>query len=557
MTEMNKAQRRLKYGISSAVGILIVAGILIALNVISSRLFVRADLTEQREFTVSPATRQILRELDDVVSIKVFFTRKLPPQLATLRQQIEDLLKEYRVYSGGKVQVRIYDPNVEPERAQEAQSMGIAQVQMNLLEKDQFQVTNVFMGLGVQFGDKVETIPFIQDASTLEYDLTSALLKVTRDEQKTLGFLSGNQERTLDRDLEGIRTELARQYEVRPVDLAAGRTAVSEEINTLIVAGSRSVPERIRYEIDQYIMRGGRVLFLLDSVTMNEQAGLSAIGSASGFEDLLASYGVGIKNSLVLDARNSTASFSQGFMAFMVPYPFWPKVVRPDLDAQNPITSRLESLTLPWAAPLDVRVAVAQPSGSPREPAQPSPQPEVVASILARTSDRAWIQSGRYDLNPQSLMMTRPQVTGEQFPLAVALTGKFRSHYADKTPPPKPGDEGAAVGETPLQESPLTQVIVVGNSQFMTNMFLRNFPENALFLQNAVDWMTLGNELISIRSRGATARPVRELSDGARTGVKILLTAGVPILVILAGLLRTAVRRRRRQLLADEFRPAS
>lgn len=557
MTEMNKAQRRLKYGISSAAGILIVAGILVALNAISSRLFVRADLTEQKEFTVSPATKQILRELDDVVSIKVFFTRKLPPQLATLRQQIEDLLKEYRVYSGGKVQVRIFDPNVEPERAQEAQSMGIAQVQMNLLEKDQFQVTNVYMGLGIQYGDKVETIPFIQDASTLEYDLTSALLKATRDEQKTLGFLTGNQERTLDRDLEGIRAELAKQYEVRPVDLAAGRTAVSEQISTLIIAGSRSVPERVRYEVDQFLMRGGRVIFLLDSVTMNEQMGLSAVGSASGFEDLLSSYGVGIKSSLVLDARNSTASFSQGFMAFMVPYPFWPKVVRPDLDPQNPITSRLESLTLPWAAPLDVRLAVAQGSGAVEQPAQPSPQPEVTATILARSSDKAWTQSGRYDLNPQSIFNARPQTTGERYPLAVALTGKFRSAYADKAPPPKPGDEGMAAGETPLAESPLTQVIVVGNSQFMTNMFLRNFPENALFLQNAIDWMTLGTELISIRSRGATARPVREMSDGARTAVKIALTAGIPVLVIVAGLVRMAVRRRRRIALADEFRPAS
>ena len=154
-------------------------------------------------------------------------------------------------------------------------------------------------------------------------------------------------------------------------------------------------------------------------------------------------------------------------------------------------------------------------------------------------------------------MLARPGTpTGEQYPLAVALAGTFRSAYRETPVPPKPGAAVAGVAETPRTESPLTQILVVGNSQFCSNLFLRNFPENALFLQNAIDWMTLGGDLISIRSRGATARPIREVSDGVRTAVKIILTAGIPILVIVVGLTRAAVRRRQRVRLADAYRPA-
>jgi ABC-type uncharacterized transport system involved in gliding motility auxiliary subunit len=169
MTEMMRKQRQLKYGTSSIAAVIIVAGILVALNVISTKLFVRADLTESKEFTVSRSSKQILRKLDDIVNVKVFFSKKLPPQLATMEQQLTDLLKEYQVYSGGKVKVRFIDPASKPELAREAQSMGIPQLQMNLLEKDQYQITNVYLGIGVQYGDKTQAIPVIDDVSSLEY----------------------------------------------------------------------------------------------------------------------------------------------------------------------------------------------------------------------------------------------------------------------------------------------------------------------------------------------------------------------------------------------------
>ncbi len=561
MNETTRTQRRMKYGVSAAASVVILAGILVALNLIASQASVRADLTDGREFSISPATKSVLRNLPDVVRVNAYISGKLPPEMAPLRNRVTDMLREYESYARGKLQVRIIDPSKKPELAQEAQSMGVAQIQASQLAKDQFQVTNVFLGIGVQKGDKVEALPFVQDDYTLEYDLTSAILKVSRQGGKpVIGFLAGNQERTLDRDYTQLKRLLEEQYEVRPVDLAAGRSSVPADVKTLVVAGSKGVPERVKYELDQFLMSGGRILFLLDSINMDEQMGLRAMPALTGLEDQLSFYGATIKNALVKDASCQMATFSQGYMAFSVQYPFWPAVYNQGLDQRSPVTSKLESLVLPWAAPLEVTAALATPEGATKGEEPPPPpsesQPGVTATILARTSDKSWTESGSYDLNPQSATARSSRPTGQRYPLAVALSGQFKSFFGGKPTPPRP-DAAGTVDPPRQEESPLTQVILVGNSQFVSDIFLRNFPANSIFLENAVDWMTSGSELISIRSRGATARPLRQLSDAARTAIKLVLIIGVPILVILLSVARMQFRRRARRQTVEAFQPAA
>ncbi len=564
MSDATRKERRLKYGVSSAAAAVILAGILIAINIIGLRFFLRADLTQGKEFTISPSTKQILHRLDDLVTVKVYFSKKLPPQMATLRTEIEDILKEYEVYSKGKLQVRFLDPSSKPEIAQEAQALGIPELQMNVMEKDQYQVSNVFMGIGVLYGDKNQAIPVVQDVSTLEYDLTSAIVKLTRKDEKTIGFLTGHDEKDLSKDFQSVQQALSTEFRVRPVSLNGGRTPVPDDINCLVVAGPKNIGDREKYEIDQFIMKGGRAVFMVDPISLNTQAGLEAMPETSGLEDLLSSYGVGIRSAVVCDPRNSMASFQAGYIAYTTPYPLWPKVVGKDLDSRNPITSRLESITFPWTAPLEVKVAAAPGSGStPTAPAD-SPQPKVQATVLARSTNKAWLQSRQYDLNPQSAQLQMGRPAGEMFPLAVALSGEFQSYYAGKPVPaagPAAAEPGQAAPPAPadaptVTSSPLTQIVVVGNSNFSDNTFLRMFPENLLFLQNALDWMNLGNDLIAIRSRGATERPIKELSAGARTAIKILLTFGVPALVVLFGLLRGVVRRKSREQSIQAYRPA-
>ena len=590
---------------AAIVGTILVAAILILINVIFSGTLIRLDLTEGKEFTISEATREILGDLEDLVTITVYMSADMPPQLSTLRRQVSDMLDEYRNYGRGKVQVDFVDPAGDPELERRLRMLGIPQIQAQTVERDQLQVVNIYLGLSVTYLDQQEVLPVIEDTYALEYDLTAAILKVSREEEDVVGILAGPVLHELSTDMTGLNELLQRQFTIRSVDLGEGEESVPEEIDLLIVAGPNSVPDRIEYQLDQFLMRGGHVLFLVDPIRLPEGGGLQAMPVTSGIEDLLAHYGVRVQKAMALDrAYCSTASFAGGFVRYTVPYPYWPKAIPELLNQEHPITNRLESLTLPWTAPLEVDVPIAEGDPLPRirelERANEEARREIArqlgveleedqateagadtsagsatadlatraaadtaaaagegdalasprAHVLVRTSPSAWQVSGRYDLNPQQPF--RPTGETDSEVLAVALQGRFDSYFAERNAPPLPSaaaDSAAAVAaptETPLVASPETRLLVVGNAQFATDTFLGQFPANSVFLLNAIDWMTFGDQLISIRSRGATERPLASIADAAKSRIKLACILGAPLLVVLYGVLRATHRRRRR-----------
>jgi ABC-2 type transport system permease protein len=141
--------------------VLLVLAILALANYISQRRFVWLDLTKNREYTVTPATKRILAGLDDVVNVTAYFSKDLPPYMATLDRQVKDLLDEYRAFGGERLRVTFEDPGDDPRKEQQLQMLGIPKVQLNILEKEKAQVTNVYLGIAVQYGDKTEALPVV------------------------------------------------------------------------------------------------------------------------------------------------------------------------------------------------------------------------------------------------------------------------------------------------------------------------------------------------------------------------------------------------------------
>jgi ABC-type uncharacterized transport system involved in gliding motility auxiliary subunit len=546
-------RRKVATGVYSATVVILVALILLAGNFLASRVLARVDLTTDKEFTISKATREVLRGLDDIVTVKVYFSKKLPPNLATLQRSVDDILREYQAYSKGKLRVEYIDPAEKPEEEQKLRFLGIPQVQLNVIEKDQLQVINGYMGMAILYADRHQAIPVVQDVNNLEYDLTAGILQVLSQEKRVIGYLTGNQEPDLNQEFEGLNQLLSKSYEVRPVDLSMGRNEVPQDVNTLIVARPQAAAARVQYQLDQFVMRGGRILFLLDPIRLDDRLGLtSPIPVNTGLEELLAHYGVKLERALVQDALNENAGFSQGFVRYTVPYPFWPKTMGPGLSHDNPVTSRLEAVVFPWCAPLELLVpeeggqSSSKADTSTATPAETAPQPGVRGTVLARSSPRAWLQQGRFDLTPPNPFagQTQPQQGNESFPLAVALVGSFRSFYEGKPVPAAPGDSTGISGTPGSTVSPETQMIVVGNSLFAASNFVQMFPGNEAFVLNAVDWLTLGDKLIAIRSRGATDRPLGIESATGKAVFKYAHTFGMAILVGIFGIVRVSLRRR-------------
>jgi gliding-associated putative ABC transporter substrate-binding component GldG len=515
-------------------------------NFLMAKNFFRLDLTENKEFTISEATRSILGRMDDIVNIKVYFSRDLPSYLATLSSDVEDLLEEFRAYSNGNLVIDFEDPAQDPDTENRVRRIGIPQVQLDVIKSDSRSIQNAYLGMAILYEDRSETIPVVSSTANLEYELTQAIIKVQQKENKVIGFLTGHQEPDLYQTYEGLRTEVERQYTVQKVDLQGGRQKVPDNIAALVIAGPNGINDREKYLIDQYLMRGGKLILLEDGIQLVEGA-LQGRPIRSGLENLLPFYGAKVEEDLVLDPQCALAGFSQGFFRYMVQYRFWPRIMKDGMSPDNPIVSKLESLTLPWVSSIT----------------ESEMKPETVEfSRLAWTSPASWPVNAPYNLNPQQ-PWTPPAEKLKSYTVAAALTGTFNSYFADKEVPPFPPDTTAAavpppVDEPKLNQSPETQIIVIGTSNLVHNNFLSQFPANMTLMLNVIDWVALGNELIAIRSREVSDRPLnpeilKDEAEDKRNAVKFAGIFGMPILLTVFGMMRWLARRREKQAFETSF----
>jgi gliding-associated putative ABC transporter substrate-binding component GldG len=511
---MKSGKFKLGLGSFGLAGLLLL--LLFFLNLIFYRHFVRIDLTEDKLYTLSESSKKAMKNLDDIVNIKVYFSKKLPTNLLVLRQEVKDLLEEYKTYAHGNLKVEFIDPKDDPKIESQVLRLGIPTVQMNILEKDKFEVVKGYLGMAFFYEDRVEIIPVVESTENLEYEITSRILKVWRGKTETVGLLVSK-----ERDsYEILRSELEKEYNVKtyyPGD------EIPDTLKVLILTTLKELDSLDLFRIDQYIMKGGKVLFLVNAVEIDENLRANTIPVDK--LEILENYGIKVNRDLVLDRYNEIAPFSQGMMRFFVPYPYWVKIQKRGFDPEHPVVQRLESIVLPWTSSLEITLDTAS---------------TVNAVVLAKSSPYSWIQKGFFNLNPQAI--PKPSKEGvKERPLVVLLNGVFKSYYKDGKIP-----EGVS-GENLLTESVETQLLVVGNSRFVEDLYTQFFPENLVFLLNVIDYMSLSEDLIAIRSKGITDRPLKELSERGKMFFKIFNTYGMAVLVVVFGLVRYAWRRRERK----------
>ena len=550
------ANKQIRYGGNTLAFIVIIFGILALINFLSTRRFIRADLTEDKRYTISKATKNVLGALDDIVTITAYFSTA-PAEVARIRRDIKDVLDEYNAFSQ-KLQIDFVNPtDFDDAQKQELRFKGIPEVQINVVKKDKAEIANVYMGISIGYSGKEETLPVVRSTGNLEYELTSTILKVTTKEAKTVGFLTGHGELDINaQEYQQLRQLLDKngqgQYNVTSVSLQDGK-AVDDTVTTLVVAGVKQpLTEREKYELDQFIMRGGRAIFLVDAIQIPPGT-LQGTPVSTGLNDLLEHYGAKLGNNLLIDRRfHDNARFQQGFMTVFQPYPYFVKIVKSNFSTEHTVTNQLEALTLPWTSSLEV-----------------IPKESITATTLAKTSEFGQTLQGYYNLMPDFPI---PNAETQAYPVAVALEGKFKSFYADKEIPtavtdaatstddsetPVPTQEAEA--QTTIPESAQTQIVVVGTAQFLTQMR----PDGINFFLNTVDWLTLGDTLIGIRSQTITDRPLqiktpdgtfREVSEFEKNFIRYLCTVGVSFLVIAFGLVRYFLKRRAKRLVESMAR---
>ncbi len=532
----------IKYGTQSLSLIFIMLGILMFINILSARFFVRADLTEKKEFTITDATKRILSQLDDIANIRFYFSKDLPPRLANLESQVRDLLDEYQAYSNGHLNVDFIDPSNDEEMKKKLQRLGIPELQLNVIEKDQQQIRKAYLGISIQFGDKSQVIPVIKSLESLEYDLTSALFKVTDSKERIIGWMGTLGEETDPGAYKSAFELLKEQYVVRELPVGKG-DKIAANTDMIVVDGKAQLTDADLFAVDQFLMNGGKAIFMADAVEMSRES-LSATPSSQPIRSLLESYGITIKSSLVCDRKNAPAPFNSGYVRFSLPYPFWPKIFPETFNRDRPAVSNLESLVLPWCSPLEF---------------DPKQNEELTFTPLVNTSEGAWLVNEPFNLDPQQRFNLQKSDL-HQYLLALIAEGKFKSHFTGKEVPAKQDTSGdaEAKNEDPILETQKpTSFVVIANSLFPNNQFVQMFPENMVFFINIADTLTIGDQLIGIRSRVVTERPLIYDTDdekeieSTKSFHRFMGTFLAPIVVVAIGFIRFSLRRKRKILYAN------
>ncbi len=491
------------------VNIVLIFLILVVVNFISSRVFVRLDLTSNKLYTLSRSSKEAVKNLDDILIVKVFFSKKLPPNLLPLREHLADLLEEYRSASGGKVRVEFIDPQKDRETEMMVMKLGIPPVQMNVLEKNKLEVVKGYLGVALFYGDKTEVIPVVERADNLEYEITSRILKLVEGGERKVGVLLKGGDHSFDEDYSELKNEIEKQYKLVEIR----DSIIPEDIDLLIVAGVEKLEESDRRAIDTYLMRGGRIIFLVDGVDIGKN--LEAHAAPPEPLKFLKAYGFKVNRDLVMDVSNEVAPFSSGYIRFFVPYPCWVKVRKENLSKKNPIVRGLSSIVFPWPSSIEVlRDSL------------------IKVDTLATSTPKSWTQEGYIVINPEMLPKAKER---SKKVLAILAKGCFKSAFADSAAPDS------------VRRSPSTAIMVVGNTRFLQDGFVRTYDENMAFFMNAVDYLGFGNKLISIRSKVAVDRPIKPISDTAKEIYKLFNTFGMAAVVVIFGLVRYFIRKREKE----------
>jgi gliding-associated putative ABC transporter substrate-binding component GldG len=529
--------------------IVAVVGSLVLLNLVGLRLFGRLDFTQDHVYTLSKATRDTLGGIDDPLTVKAYFTEKLPPPYSGNARYLRDMLEEFRAASKGRLSFEFIDPNEAETDADKASKRevkrdifgrrfreptsvekelgeaGIQPVEIRVVEEDQVQTKRAYMGVVLTYGEKKEVIPVVQDLGALEYDLTTLVRKLTRKKTPVLAILQGHEEPKLNEKFGRLQTTLSEMYSVRPLDLGA-KNKIDDDVDGLLVLGPKTPlkPNELK-AVDQFLMKGKSVGFFLDSVLVDPRSFQSEDTNA-GLAPLLQSYGVTLGDKLVADAQAAQLNIQErrGFMVVQmpVPYPFIPELTH--LERESAVSKGLSGIAFPFPTQVSATAAEGR-----------------TVSVLARSSPKSWLESKPYNIDPRREWRNETITPSGPYDLMLQVNGKIPSHFAAEASASSAGGALLAASEGDAR------LIVAGSSAIFQDEFMSR-PNQALLL-NVADWMLLDQSLLAMRARGLAVAPLQtELSDATRNGLKLGNALGIPVLLALYGVFRWRMRESRRAL---------
>jgi gliding motility-associatede transport system auxiliary component len=538
------------------------AAFVVLVNLIAYSHFIRVDLTEEKRYTIKPATRDMLASLDDNVYVEVFLAGELNAGFRRFQNSIRETLEEFRIYSNNKVHYSFTDPatamsaKAQNEFIQELGQKGITAT--NVVERTEGQTSSklIFPGAIISYGGFETGVMLLkgnesrtpeeeinQSIEGVEYELANGIYKLFNTDRKRVGLLNGHGE--LDSvDIAAFNNALLEQYDVRKVDLS--RKTSLEEYDAIIMAKPlRAFSEGDKYKLDQFIMGGGKVIFLLDKLNASmdsaSRENYLALPINLNLDDQLFKYGVRINYNLVQDRNAALYPIVTGMVGGkprmqLLEWPFFPLINHyPD----HPITRNIDAVVTRFVSSIDTVKALG-----------------VNKTPLMMTSQNSRVVAAPVNVSVNELLTkVRPaEFTAGSLTVGYLLEGNFTSLFKNRFLP-----DGVSA-KSFKERSVKTSIIVIGDGDIARNEvnpktgqpqplgfdpLSNNTFANEDFLMNAMAYLTNEAGLITVRNREVKIRPL-DRDRVSKEKVKWqMINLILPIVVLVSyGIFRAWNRRR-------------
>jgi len=544
-------KRKRSYASNATMYAVFTIGAIVLVNLIATRVFGRLDLTQNGVYTLSPASKELVKNLPDPLTIKAYISRDLPPELVGVSRYVRDLMDEYRSASKGKVHFESFDPSSDKKVEDEANACKVAKLQIQVLRQQKYEVSQQYLGLCLEYNGQSEAIPQVGQAEGLEY-MTTSLIKRMSQKKRKLAFTTGHNESDVSTGYTFLKHFLDQEFDVTTVNPSAA--PIGDDVDGIVVGGPKqALDDKALKAIDAFLMKGKGAIILADGMAISSPQGnmpelqqmQPKIGQPNhtGLEPLLEKYGFKVDEDFIFDNKQSAPGLVEfgGRKMLASRGEFLAAEVPEVTDKDFSVTQGIDAIIFPFGSSVELVGPLA--GGKPTAPgARLWP--------LARTSPNAFKQTGFYFFAPTTKLEEGKDKA--VYTMGYAYEGPLKSAYAPAgTPGMSTPDQP---GQPPSESKKPVRLVVIGDSDFAQDEYLQAarfvpaYQNGTHLLFNAISWIIEDETLTAVRAKTVATHPLKPNAEEKAGVYQAVNVVGVPLLFIGFGLVRWRVRRATRTL---------
>ncbi|MGA1862274.1 GldG family protein [Deferribacter thermophilus] len=493
--------------------------IVIFANLFAARYYYKLDLTENKIYSISNATKKTLQTLKYPLHIKVIMSEDIPSPYNSKVRFFLDILEEYKAFQTDKIKLEIIQgAPIEIEKV--ANLYGIPPVQVNAIESDSLQIKKIYMGAVIIYGDKTETIPVIANVNIPEYELTSLIKQMNTDKKKAIAIIDAGKSATNINTLRTIAQSLSKNYEIENVKIEKGKLIDKKFDAALLISPIEKLKPFEQYAIQEFLFSGKNLILALDKVDGDIQSGY-AFKKDLGIEKFLEKNGIKLTDKLIYDANATLINISRNVGGFYittaVKYPFFPEII--NFDREDLFTKGVTSVNMiyPTLVEIDNKSALK-------------------IKPFMFTSEFTGIETEPYNVALDK-EYNKSDFNKQKLPVGFYIEGKFKTDFT------KPLEEY----KDTFKKEGNGKLILFADGEMFKDDYITS-GDNLKLINNIIDYLMADNELLELRGKTVKYHPIKLKNPESAIYLKYFILLFPPVLVVIIGIIIIKLSRRRVRL---------